>query len=190
MASPPALAPPPPPLQSIGAAIYATAGGRTLSADDAATRIRNDRHQSIAASPDFFLLCSNILPVEYRAPLTDKLRTLERTHIKLHGVKKTLANLEEHSQKGSFPKSTPISAPSIQLTSEFADSADARTARTAKEAAHVVSSKAFLAQAIAVKSKEVAALEEELSPTTVWQTLRLVVNSFPARASERPQIPP
>jgi hypothetical protein len=171
MASSSALRALSPPLQSIGAAIYASAAGQ-VSADDVAARVRNDRHLSIAASPDFFSLSANILPIEYRAPLTDKLRALERTHIKLHGVKKTLANLEEHKQKGTFPKSTPSTAPRIQLTSEFADSKTARDSRTANDAAHVVYSQALLANDIKLKKAEVAQLEQELSPANVWNVLQ------------------
>ena len=130
-----------------------------------------------------------LIPSDYRKVLADPLHALVALVIKLGNSRSTLAKWREHESAGTFPPHLRGTAPKIQMTAEFKDTAEYRTAQTALEAAHGDYQRAALTASIKAKSDEVEALDKQVTPEAAWTTLRAIVAAHAPSILERNKLP-
>ena len=130
-----------------------------------------------------------LIPADYRSVLADPLHALVQLVIKLANSKSTLAKWLEHEAAGTMPAFLRGTAPQIQFTSGFSDTADGRAAKRELETVHVESQRRFLTVSIKGKKDEVTALKAETTPEHAWTTLRAIVAAHSPSILERNKLP-
>jgi hypothetical protein len=130
-----------------------------------------------------------LIPSDYRAVLTDPLNRLVQLVHKLDSSKTTLAKWSEHERAGTLPPQLRGKPQKLQLTTEFAGTAQAAEAKSNLETAHKAYQAAVLTSWIKAKTDEVAVLVTETSAQTAWSALRRIVAAHGPSILERNKLP-
>jgi hypothetical protein len=132
------------------------------------------RHAAIMGAASIVELIE-LLPSDFRTILADPLHSVGTLVTKLVNTRNTLARWNACKVAGTVPVHLKGKPPTVQLTSEFADSDAARTEKAKLLAVYKKAQQDELDLSIRLKTDEVAALEHGCSPQTLWTKLRATV---------------
>jgi hypothetical protein len=148
-----------------------------------------DARQSILMGATSVVELIEFIPAPYRSALTNPLHALVNLVHKLHNSRATLAKYREHQQRGTWPPQCARQPPSLQFVASFADTEQAAATKRNIDALHLKWQQDTLSGLIAGKNDEVAALELETSPQTVYKQLQNIVGEASIDVFKNGKIP-
>jgi len=166
---------------NLGTASFSNAGDQAIAA-------RVSRHESLqkAHTVEQVVGC---IPDDYRSSLREALLETATTVKKLCTVHGVLKKYRGHQAAGTFPSFISKNQPSLQLTKEFAGSADGSAAQATLTAAHVEYCQQLLSNAIAAKEKEADFHESCLKPQRLYDAMAPIVLSRQDLLVARSKVP-
>ena len=130
-----------------------------------------------------------MVPQDYRTDLRPELINYAAIATKLCATRAVLHKLQEHVRVGTLPPSIKSAPPALQLTKEFKDQAGAVAAQRDMTEAHTSYCRSILLQQVALKEKEVAALDGHFDPAKIWEKLKTIVTDRHAVLAEKGKLP-
>jgi hypothetical protein len=130
-----------------------------------------------------------LVPDDYRSCLRPHLLEVANTTKKLCGVVGVLAKYRNHQAAGTFPPFVSKQQPSLQLTKEFAGTAEGSSHQKSLTDAHKAYCVSLLTGAIQAKEDERDHLENALSPQRLYEAMSGDVSARTVQILERSKLP-
>ena len=153
--------------------------------DQAAQAARYERLQGVHTVEGII----GLVPDDYRSCLRPHLREVANTTKKLVGVVGVLAKYRSHSAAGTYPPFISKQAPSLQLTKEYAGTAEGSSHQKGLTIAHKAYCDSLLSKAILAKEQEQNHLEQFLRPQALFDAMGSAVYGRTREICERSKLP-
>ncbi|KAI9435246.1 hypothetical protein H4582DRAFT_2079722 [Lactarius indigo] len=156
--------------------------------DDAASKARDLRHASILGcrSVEEVFEC---IPSDYRPHCADILRQGYKQVVQLVKARITVAKWKHHLSVGTLPAHLRGSAPKIQFTAGYGDSAAAQAAQKKADDEHAAHQVSRLTSDIAAREAEVKFLEEAIDPQKAFADMQAAIAPHVPAILKRYQVP-
>jgi hypothetical protein len=175
-------------VRAVSPSLAAIASTMALATDASSHNAQLARH-SVILNTSSTVEIVTLIHSDYRGELADHFHALVALVTKVHNARSVLAGWKAHKVAGTLPPLLKGTVPKAQYSKEFAESDAAREANAVLSKARDDYTAASLTALIKGKQDEVAALEEELRPSTLYTKFLGIVKGHAVSVLAKNQAP-